>query len=318
MEGIRCAGLTKRYGDIHALRGLDLTVEPGQVYGFLGPNGSGKTTTMRILAGLVRATSGRAWVSGRPLPDPDGLPRIGTMIEEPAFHPWLSGWQNLQVLALSGPRITTSHAIPRVLERVGLSEVAERRTKGYSQGMRQRLGLAAALLRDPEVLVLDEPANGLDPAGIRQFRSLFRELADAGKTVFLSSHLLTEVERICDRVAVVHQGRVVQEGSVATLLTARASVRVVVPADELGRARELLARWPVRTEGSGELLVAASEAGEVNRALAAGGVWAEELAAVRPDLEQAFLDLTDTATGTNTDTNTDTDTQEDPDAADRS
>lgn len=295
-EGIRCAGLSKRYGDVHALQDLDLTVEPGQVYGFLGPNGSGKTTTMRILVGLIRATSGRAWISGRALPDPDGLARIGTMIEEPAFHPWLTGWENLRVLALAGPPLTASHAIPRVLDRVGLLDVAERKAKGYSQGMRQRLGLAAALLRDPEVLLLDEPANGLDPAGIRQFRSLFRELADAGKTVFLSSHQLTEVERICDRVAVVHRGRVVEEGSVATLLTARASVRVAVPAEEQARARELLARWPVRDapeERAGGLLVATPDAGEVNRVLAAGGVWADELAAVRPDLEQTFLDLTD-------------------------
>jgi ABC-2 type transport system ATP-binding protein len=298
MEAIRCAGLTKRYGrDTHAIRDLDLSVEPGQVYGFLGPNGSGKTTTMRILVGLIRPTSGEAWVSGRRVTDPDGLPGIGTMIEEPAFHPWMTGRENLKVLALCGPRITASHAVDTAIERVGLTDVADRRTKGYSQGMRQRLGLAVALLRDPDVLLLDEPTNGLDPAGIREFRGLFRALADQGKTVFLSSHLLVEVERICDRVAVIHEGRVVEEGSVGRLLTAKARVRVVVPTADQGRARELLGRWPVRVDGLGAMSVGASDAGEVNRVLAAGGVWAEELAVDRPDLEQAYMNLTEKREG---------------------
>jgi ABC-2 type transport system ATP-binding protein len=292
MEAIRCVNLTKRYGDTYAIRGIDLSVEPGQVYGFLGPNGSGKTTTMRVLVGLVRPTDGRAWIAGRRVPNPEGLPRVGTMIEEPAFYPWMTARENLAVLALCGPALTASHAVNVALERVGLADAADRKVKGFSQGMRQRLGLAVALLRDPDVLLLDEPANGLDPAGIREFRTLFRLLADEGKTVFLSSHLLVEVERICDRVAVIHQGRIVEEGGVGKLLAARARVRVVVAASDQGRARELLNRWPVQVDESGALSVGAADAREVNRVLAAGGVWAEQLGVERADLEEAFLGLT--------------------------
>jgi ABC-2 type transport system ATP-binding protein len=154
------------------------------------------------------------------VPDPGLGRRVGSMIEEPAFYPWLSGRANLAVLALTGPPLSAGDGIESVLERVGLTEAADRKVKGYSQGMRQRLGLAAALLRDPRVLLLDEPTNGLDPAGIRDFRALFRALADEGRTVFLSSHLLSEVERVCDRVAVVHRGRVVEQGRITDFVTA--------------------------------------------------------------------------------------------------
>ena len=212
---IECRALVKRYGPVTAVDGVDLSVDAGEVFGFLGPNGSGKTTTLRILAGLVSATAGRARILGRELPDPGLGARVGSMIEEPAFYPWLSGRGNLEVLALTGPRLARPDAIEAVLDRVGLTEAAGRKTKGYSQGMRQRLGLAAALLRDPLVLLVDEPTNGLDPAGIRDFRALFRALAEEGRTVFLSSHLLSEVERVCDRVAVVHRGRIVDQGRVA-------------------------------------------------------------------------------------------------------
>lgn len=212
---MECRALVKRYGPVTAVDGVDLAVCSGEVFGFLGPNGSGKTTTLRMLAGLVPPTSGRAWMLKRELPDPGLSARIGSMIEEPAFYPWLSGRGNLEVLALTGPPLPRPDAIEAVLDRVGLTEVAGRKAKGYSQGMRQRLGLAAALLRDPEVLLLDEPTNGLDPAGIRDFRALFRALAEEGRTVFLSSHLLSEVERVCDRVAIVHRGKVVEQGRVA-------------------------------------------------------------------------------------------------------
>lgn len=181
------------------------------MFGFLGPNGSGKTTTMRMLLGLIAPTAGRAWVNGRRLPDPDGLSRVGAMIEEPAFYPWMTGRRDLEVLALHGPPPSRPNAVGAVLERAGLSAVAGRKVKTYSQGMRQRLGLAAALLRDPALLVLDEPTNGMDPAGIWEFRALLRGLADDGMTVFVSSHLLAEVEQVCDRVAVMNQGRLVEQ-----------------------------------------------------------------------------------------------------------
>ncbi len=208
-EVIRCEGLTKRYRHTVAVDRLDLSVQAGQVFGFLGRNGAGKTTTLRMLLGLIRPTAGRAWLNGRPVPDPGGLALVGAMIEEPAFYPWLTGRRNLEILARSGPPLQAGRGDPvaAALHRVGLDEVRAGQVKTYSQGMRQRLGLAVALLRQPPLLLLDEPSNGMDPAGIRGFRSLLRALADAGTTVFLSSHLLAEVELVCDQVAVLHHGR---------------------------------------------------------------------------------------------------------------
>jgi ABC-type multidrug transport system ATPase subunit len=291
MHVIRCEGLTKRYGETVAVDGLDLAVEGGQVFGFLGPNGSGKTTTMRMLLGLITPTAGRAWVNKRPLPDPDGLARIGAMIEEPAFYPWLTGRHTLEVLALHGPP-PRRDAVDAVLERVGLSAVAERKVKAYSQGMRQRLGLATALLRDPALLVLDEPTNGMDPAGIREFRALLRSLADDGITVFLSSHLLAEVEQVCDGVAVMNRGRLVEQGPVAELSAVRRRVRIVLDEADRDRARELLAGRRVRTDGPEMLLVEEADGREINEALGRAGVWAREVLVERPGLEEAFLNLT--------------------------
>jgi ABC-2 type transport system ATP-binding protein len=291
-EVIRCKGLTKRYGSTVAVDGLDLAVEAGQVFGFLGPNGSGKTTTMRMLLGLVRPTAGRAWLNGRPLPDPDGLSRVGAMIEEPAFYPWLSGRRNLEVLALCGPPLPQADTIDGVLDRVGLTAVAGRRVKAYSQGMRQRLGLAVALLRDPMLLLLDEPTNGMDPAGIRELRSLLRSLVDGGTTVLLSSHLLGEVEQVCDQVAVLHAGRLVEQGRIDELTAARRWVRVVLDPADQAAARGRLAGWRLRTDGPEALLVEGARGREVNRALGSGGVWADQITVERPGLEEAFLHLT--------------------------
>jgi ABC-2 type transport system ATP-binding protein len=294
MNVIRCAGLTKRYGSTVAVDGLDLSVESGQVFGFLGPNGSGKTTTMRMLLGLVAPTAGRAWVNERPLPDPDGLAAIGAIIEEPAFYPWLTGRRNLEVLALHGPPLPAAGTVDAVLDRVGLSAAARRKVKTYSQGMRQRLGLAAALLRGPALLMLDEPTNGMDPAGLREFRALLRSLADDGMTVFLSSHLLAEVEQVCDRVAVVNEGRLVEHGPLAGLAAARPRVRVVLAEADLDAARALLGGRPVRTDGPDTLVVEDAEGRAVNEALGRGGVWAHQIRVERPGLEEAFLRLTGT------------------------
>jgi ABC-2 type transport system ATP-binding protein len=289
-EAIRCEGLTKRYGRAVAVDGLDLTVRAGQVFGFLGPNGAGKTTTMRMLLGLVRPTSGQAWVNGRPLPDPDGLDRIGAMLEEPGFYPWASGRRNLTFLALAGRAPLRADAVARALERVQLGDVAGRKVKTYSQGMRQRLALAAALLREPSLLILDEPTNGLDPAGIQEMRALLRALADSGTTVFLSSHLLSEVEQLCDRVAVLHRGRLREEGPVTDL--AKATVRIRVDICDVPRARQLLADHPVRTRSGGGLLVDAADARTVNQRLGLGGVWAHEVGIQGGVLENHYLRLT--------------------------
>ena len=291
---IRCEGLTKRYRGVTALDGLDLTVGPGQVFGFLGPNGAGKTTTLRILLGLVAPSAGRAWVNRRLVPDPDGLAQVGAMIEEPAFYPWFTGRRNLEVLALSGPPLPGQPGrIDRVLAAAGLGGAADRKVKGYSQGMRQRLGLAAALMREPPLLLLDEPANGMDPAGIAEFRTLLRSLADQGTTVFLSSHLLTEVEQICDQVAVLRSGRLVEQGPVAGLATARPQVRAVVaPADQRA-ALALLAPWAAHADGPDAVLVEGTDGQAVTRALGQGGIWPLQVTAHRPALEAAFLAMTE-------------------------
>jgi ABC-2 type transport system ATP-binding protein len=293
---IRCEGLTKRYRGVTALDGLDLTVEAGQVFGFLGPNGAGKTTTLRILLGLVTPTAGRAWVNGRPVPDPDGLARVGAMIEEPAFYPWLTGRRNLEVLALSGPALPGPPGqIDRVLAAAGLGAAADRKVKGYSQGMRQRLGLAAALMREPSLLLLDEPSNGMDPAGIAEFRTLLRSLADRGTTVFLSSHLLSEVEQICDQVAVLRSGRLVEQGPVASLAAARPRVRAVVSPADQQVALALLAPWAARPDGPEAVLADGADGQAVTRALGQGGVWPHQVVLHRPALEEAFLTMTETA-----------------------
>ena len=294
-EVIRCRGLGKRYGSTVAVDRLDLTVEAGQVFGFLGRNGAGKTTTMRMLLGLIQPTAGQAWLNGRQVPDPGGLASVGAMIEEPAFYPWLTGRRNLQVLALCGPPLPTgSDQIAAVLDRVGLAAVADRKIKTYSQGMRQRLGLAVALLRGPSLLMLDEPANGMDPAGIKEFRTLLRSLAADGTTVFLSSHQLAEVEQVCDEVAVLDGGRLVEQSRVADLAAARTRVRVILSAGDQAAARALLDRWPVQAIGPEGLVVGTSSGREVNEVLGRGGVWAHQVLVERPGLEETFLQLTET------------------------
>ena len=289
VDVISCKRLTKRFGSVVAVSGLDLGVSAGQVYGFLGPNGAGKTTTIRMLVGLVTPTEGQIRLLGRLLPDPRAVAGTGSMIEEPAFYPWLTGRQNLQVMAAAGGGCAAAE-FGRVLGVTVLSEVAGRKVRTYSQGMRQRLGLAAAMLGRPPLLIIDEPTNGLDPAGIREIRSLLRDLAADGTTVFMSSHLLAEVEQVCDRVAVIVRGRIVEEGAPAGLGAIRRRVRVQVDAADYEVAGQLLARWEARQQ-DGQFLVEHDSGRDVNAALVAGGVIAESVTVEAPRLEDRFLEI---------------------------
>jgi ABC-2 type transport system ATP-binding protein len=296
---IRTTGLIKTYGPRRALDGLDLEVPAGVVYGFLGPNGAGKTTTMRILAGLIRADAGSVELFGRPVRWLDRRPlgSIGAIIESPAFYPYLSGRDNLRVVAGLGPAPAAGR-IQEVLDRVGLGERAGDRFGSYSMGMRQRLGIAAALLNDPPLLLLDEPANGLDPAGIVDIRRLLRELASAGMTVFVSSHILAEIQQMADEVAIIANGRLVRAGRLERLLAESGEIRIRVAPDDLGRATDVLAAVApgahVNGAGPGWLTVAAApdRAAELNRTLVTAGVPVFGLEA-GSDLESLFLSLTE-------------------------
>src|ERR687885_1451 len=223
--------LTKKYGPrIVAVDGVSLTVRRGEVYGFLGPNGAGKTTTLSMLLGLIRPTSGTASVLGRSPGDPEGLARVGALVESPAFYPYLSGRDNLRVIARYAG--VPKERVEEVFDLIDLTDRARDKFATYSLGMKQRLGVAAALLKDPELLILDEPTNGLDPAGMADMRRLVRSLGSGRRTVFLSSHLLSEVEQICDRVGVIQHGRLVAEGTLAEL---RGASRLLVRVEPIER-----------------------------------------------------------------------------------
>ena len=308
---IAARGLTKRYGGVAAVDVLDLTVEPGELFGFLGPNGAGKTTTIRMALGLIFPTDGDVELFGRRVtPDRAPLERVGALVEEPAFWRYLSGRKNLEYFARAGgSRADVRARLARVdeaLSTVGLGEAADKRVKAYSQGMRQRLGVALALLGDPDLLVLDEPTNGLDPSGMREMRVLLRRLADGGTTIFVSSHLLAEVEAMCDRVGVMAQGRLVAEGPPATLRGAADRVRVEV--DDVDAAVRVITDLPGATaapersatavDGSGVLVVALADgftAASVNASLVGAGIGVHALVPDRSSLEDVFLELVEGA-----------------------
>src|SRR5213596_3993993 len=237
---VETSGLTKRFGDRVAVDNVDLRVPGGSAFGYLGPNGAGKTTLIRMLLGLTRATAGTMRLLGRPVPSERAaaLARVGAIVEEPRFHRYLTGRENLSVVAAARERQAHGR-IEGALDRVGLGERADERVSTYSLGMRQRLGVARALLADPELLILDEPTNGLDPAGIHEFRGMIRGLVAEGRTVLLSSHLLDEVEKICDAVAIVDRGRVVMQGSIAELARGGEQTILIATSDE-DRALTLL------------------------------------------------------------------------------
>ena len=292
---IDARGLSKRYAaDVLAVDGLNLRVRRGEVYGFLGPNGAGKTTTLRMLSGLLRPTAGSASVVGHPPGSAAGLRKLGAMVETPAFYPYLSGRDNLRVMA----RYIGSSAgrIEAVLEQVDLSDRARHRFKTYSTGMKQRLGVAAALLKDPELLILDEPTSGLDPQGTVEMRTLIKGIAKEGRTVLLSSHLLNEVEQTCDRVGVIVKGHLVAEGTIDEL---RGRGGLIIRATPVDRARALLEQLGAPAvqvqDGRLSLNVDPVQAAVINRRLVESGVDVSELRESERSLEDVFLQLTESA-----------------------
>jgi ABC-2 type transport system ATP-binding protein len=293
-------GLTKRYDGVNVVDGLDLAVDRGELYGFLGPNGAGKTTTIRMALGLIFPSGGEVELLDCPMSAgrERALRRTGAMIEEPAFYRFLSGRRNLEVFARAGGdgeevRRRLSR-IEEVLEQVGLSTAGDKRVKAYSQGMRQRLGIALALLGRPDLLVLDEPTNGLDPAGMREVRLLLRRLADGGTTVFVSSHLLAEVEAMCDRVGVLSRGRLVAEGPPGNLRGGAEHLRIEVgdPPRAVAILRDLAGVAGI--DGQGPVLrvhLDGATAAQVNAALVSGGVAVGALVPERDTLEDVFMSL---------------------------
>ena len=314
---IETTGLSKRFGHQLAVDGVDLAVPRGSVFGFLGPNGSGKTTTIRLMLGLAAASSGSVRLLGQEMPGQlrEVLPRVGALVEGPAFYPFLSGAANLHRFDAADPRApaaTRKSRVQSALERVGLTHAADKKVRAYSLGMKQRLGIANALLAPRELLVLDEPTNGLDPQGTREVRSLVRSLAADGATVFVSSHLLAEVEQICTHAAIMSAGRLVAQGTLAELRQdGQARIRVLTP--DAGAAAEVLARLglsaavsgPAGSNGAGDVLYAPLPAGSppagadgavapeaVVAALVAAGVRVRGFATEQVSLEERFVALT--------------------------
>jgi ABC-2 type transport system ATP-binding protein len=294
---VKTAGLTKHYGEHHAVDQVDLELPAGVVSGFVGPNGAGKTTTIQMLLGLTRPTSGTAEVLGCSIRDPAAyLPRVGALIEAPLFYATLSGRHNLEVLTRLG-RLDRQ----RVEEVLALVELTGRRddlVRSYSLGMRQRLGVAAALLADPELVILDEPANGLDPAGIREMRGLLRGLADQGITVFVSSHVLAEIETICDHLVLIDSGRIAFQGTIDELLVGQRSellARPEHPQDAAGLAALCVdAGHPAHVDGDAVRVQASGErAADLNRRAMAAGITLRGLEERRASLEEAFFSITD-------------------------
>jgi ABC-2 type transport system ATP-binding protein len=304
MSVIEVTGLRKTYKRFRrppqkAVNGLDLTVDEGGVYGFLGPNGSGKTTTIRLILGLVSSDGGEMRLLGKPVPAslPETVPQVGALVESPVFFPGFSGRRNLQLLA--GVARLPKSRVEEVLDIVDLRERGRDRVKGYSLGMRQRLGIAAALLKEPKLLILDEPSNGLDPAGIREVRNLLRRLGTTGTTVFVSSHLLGEVEQVCDRVAIINRGELVTSGTVKDIINATkgvtSDVRVRVADLPAADAALRAVGWTVTPADDHFLVSGVDDPARISYQLANAGHYVSELTPLAPDLESVFLKLTEGA-----------------------
>ena len=295
---IETSGLSKRFGDREVIRGVDLRVPRGTAFGYLGPNGAGKTTLIRTLLGLTAASAGEMQLLGLPVPArrAEALARVGAIVEQPLFHDHLTGRENLLIVAAARGGEAAAR-IDDALDRVGLRARADDRVKTYSLGMRQRLGIARCLLADPELLILDEPLNGLDPAGILEFRDFVRDFVAGGRTIVVSSHLLDEIEKTCDHVAIVDQGRIVVQGALDELRGGgEPTVRIEV--DEPARARALLTAHPAvtRVVDDGIVLQVAfrDEAivPELNRRLVEAGIAVRRLEPAQASLEQRFLEIT--------------------------
>jgi ABC-2 type transport system ATP-binding protein len=295
---IATSGLNKRYGRRPAVIDLDLAVPRGCAFGFLGHNGAGKTTLIRMLLGLTEPDSGRMQIAGRPLPTDrqSVLAKVGAIVEEPHFHRHLTGRENLRVIAaVRGPE--SAARIDGALARVGLTDRADDRVRSYSQGMRQRLGVARCLLADPELLILDEPMNGLDPGGILEMRKMIGQLVGEGRTVFLSSHLLDEVEKTCHAAAVIDRGRLIAQGPIDTLIGA-GDAELDIGCDDPRRALDLLDALPAvaaaheTADGVRVSLASEDGAGVINARLVHAGITVFRLERVRESLEQRFLEIT--------------------------
>lgn len=279
---------------VHAVDDLTLEVQSGQVYGFLGPNGAGKTTTIRMILDLITPTKGQVRLFGQPVRHHAGvLNRVGALVEGATFYPYLTGRKNLEVLARTGGYFDPAR-IQSLLELVGMADRADRPARGYSTGMKQRMGVAAALLGNPDLVILDEPTNGLDPAGIQDMRSLIRRLVDEqGKTVFLSSHMLNEVEQICDRVAIINRGKLVREGAVKALLAEK--VRLRIEASPVEKAMQTLApQWTLSADGDSGFYVQAGreQAPQIVEQLVTSGSQVYQVMIQQQSLEELFFEAT--------------------------
>lgn len=303
MTSIRTSGLTKDFGDLRAVDNIDMDLPRGGVTGFVGPNGAGKSTTIRMLLGLIKPTSGEGEVLGHSIEDPSAyLHRIGALIEAPAFYPALTGEENLRVFARLGGH--DLHRISEMLQVVGLSDRGGDKYKTYSLGMKQRLGIAVALLPDPDLLVLDEPTNGLDPQGIVEIRNLLMDLGAGGKTVFVSSHLLAEIQAACDSIVMIDHGGVVFAGTMVDLLnrnspTIRAAAENDIDTNRLIELATNAGYQSTRVNGAIEIDAPSIWAPDLNRLAWQAGITLRELQATSADLERAFFAMTgDTKTGT--------------------
>jgi ABC-type multidrug transport system ATPase subunit len=296
---LQTADLKKYFGNLHAVDGVSLNVVCGEVFGFLGPNGAGKTTTIGMILGLLHPTAGEICLFGEPVTPEHNTPlrRVGSLVGAPALIPYFSARQNLELLTRLVPSLSPN-CVDETLERVGLTEAANRKAGKFSSGMKQRLGLGMCLLHNPELLVLDEPTNGMDPAGMREIRVLLRELAGQGVTVFLSSHLLHEVEQVCDRVAVLKEGKIVAQGAVNELAGGKALVRVRVPSptEAVTALSSLPGARDIHPDGA-YVTVGGVSSQAVVAHLVSNGIVPSEVSTGQDNLEDLFLELTQNENG---------------------